>query len=193
MSEEESAVALAHLYETSSAKRFVEKLRPVESSLDGPTLRAVALAISDTSDKLPDHLAGPMSGVVSAFDQAAMHIAVALARLDPSERAPLVRAIIQTTPSLPFASEVLRRSRITSGDDVAEVARALTPSEITELKSVLADRIAQESAAEPLFTSMPRYAPNLYYDWLRGAGREAIECHLNEACHSNVETALAFV
>ena len=134
-----------------------------------------------------------MAGVVSAFGQAAMHIAGALARLDPSERAPLVRTIIQTTPSLPFASEVLRWSRITSGDDVAEEARALTPSEITELESVLADRIAQESAAEPLFISMPRYAPNLYYDWLRGAGREAVESHLDEACHSNVETALAFV
>lgn len=193
MSEEESAAAVAHLYETSSAKRFVEKLRPLESSLDGLTLRAVALAISATSDVLPDPLAGPMSGVVSAFGQAAMHIAVALARLDQSERAPLVRTIIQTTPSIPFASEVLRWSRVTSGDDVAEEARALTPTESTELASVLADRIAQESAAEPLFISMPRYAPHLYYDWLRGAGREAVENHLNEVCHSNVETALAFV
>ena len=193
MTREESAAALASLYESSSAKRFMEKLRPLETSLDGKTVQAAAHAISATSDKLPDPLAGPMSGIVSAFGQAAMHIAVALSRLDPSERAPLVRTIIQTTPFLPFASEVLRWSRITSGDDVAEDARALTPEEITALESALAERIADESATAPLFISMPRYAPTLYYDWLRGTGREAVETHLTEACTANVETSLAFV
>ena len=193
MKNEDAAADLANLYEAATAKRFMEKLRPLESSLDLPTLRAVALAISATSDQLPDPLAGPMAGIVSAFGQAAMHIAVSLARLYPGDRAPLVRTIIQTTPSLPFASEVLRWSRITSGDDVAEEARALTPTEITELESVLAKRIVADSAAEPLFITMPRYAPSLYYDWLRGAGRAAVEAHLTEILRSNVEAAISFV
>lgn len=193
MTEEDAAAALAGLYESSSAKRFMEKLRPLETTLNGATVRAVAQAISATSDKLPDPLAGPMAGIVSAFGQAAMHIAVALSRLDQSERAPLVRAIIQTTPSLPFASEVLRWSRITSGNDVAEEARALTPDDIAGLESALAERIADESATEPLFIAMPRYAPALYYDWLRGAGREAVEAHLTEVCTANVEMSIAFV
>lgn len=193
MSEEEARTALLRLCETSTAKRFMEKLRPLETTLDAATIQAVDRAIGAASDQLPDPLGGPMAGIVSAFGQAARHIAAGLVRLDPGDRAPLVRSIIETAPSLPFASEVLRWSRIVSGDDVTEDARALTPFEIMELESILADRIADEAAAEPLFISMPRYAPALYYGWLRGRGREAVEAHLKEACSAHVANALAFV
>jgi KAP family P-loop domain len=190
---EEAAQNLAILFEKASAKRFIEKIRPLETTFDAETARAVAYAISDTSNKLPDPLAGPMSGIVSAFGQAAMHIANALVRMPSEERLPVVRRIISASPSLPFASEVLRWSRIVSGQDVAEDARALTEDQVSELEVALAERIAEEAGEQPLFISMPRYAPQLYYDWLRGAGRLAVEQHLASAIAGDIEASLALV
>lgn len=193
LSDEEAATALMELYEQANPKRVIEKLRPLEATFDVATSRALAYALASTSTELPDPPTSPMSGVISAFDQAAMHIASMLAYMPFSEPAAVVRHIIDTAPSLPFASEVLRWSRIVSGDDVAPDARALTPEEIVELEVVLGDRVAREAATAPLFVSMPKYAPSLYYDWVRAAGRSVVEQHLTDVCSGDTGNALALV
>jgi hypothetical protein len=193
LSEEDAAVALTGLFEKASPKRVIEKLRPLETTFSYSTSRALACALATTSMVLPDPLTSPMAGISSAFGQAAMHIASMLVHMPSGERAAELRHIIETSASLPFASEVLRWSRIVSGDDLAPDARALTPQEIADLEVVLGERVAEEAAVTPLFKSMPKYSPTLYYDWLRGADRPPVEQHLANVCSGDTENALALV
>ena len=169
---------------------MIEKLRTVEAAFDSPTALAVSSAISDTSNRLPDPQ-GPGPNVDSPFVQAAMHIANTLVRIDAQEREPLLRRIMSTSAVLPFASEVLRWSRVLSGGQVAPQARPLTAEQITTLEGVLATRIAEISEEAPLFVSMPRYAPSLYYEWGRGAGTAMVEQHLRKMCSGNAENCIA--
>lgn len=192
-SEEEAVVALDALFELSTPKRVVEKLRPLEATFDPATSCALVFAIADRSDVIPDLQAGPMSGITSPFGQAAMHIANVVAHMPSDQRPAVLRRIIDSSASLAFASDVLRWSRILSGDDVTPEARSLTPEEITELEVALADRIAVAAGESPFFLSMPRYAPTLYYAWLGGAGRTPVEAHLTALCTDNLENALALV
>jgi hypothetical protein len=192
-SEEEAASALDILFKHSTPKRVVEKLRPLEATFDPATSRALVFAIADRSDVVPDLLAGPMSGFTSPFGQAAMHIANIVTHMPSGKRPAVLRRIIEHSASLPFASDVLHWSRVLSRDDVAPEARSLTPEEITELEVVLADRLATAAAEEPLFLSMPRYAPGLYYAWMRGAGRPSVEDHLTALCTDNPDNALTLV
>jgi hypothetical protein len=192
-SEEEAAGALDTLFKLSTPKRVVEKLRPLEATFDPATSRALVFAIADRSDVIPDLLAGPMSGITSPFGQAAMHIANVVAHMPSDQRPAVLRRIIESSASLAFASDVLRWSRTLSGDDVAPEARSLTPEEIKELESALADRIAVAAGESPFFLSMPRYAPSLYYAWMGGAGRTPVEDHLTALCTGNLENALALV
>jgi hypothetical protein len=180
------------LYKKATPKRVVEKLRALEATFDSTTERAVAHALSRTSDRLPDP---PGSGpnVASPFVQAAMHIANALIQFESGEREPLLRRIITTSPVLPFASEVLRWSRVRSGDQVAPEARPLTADQITSLEGVLAARIAETSEEAPLFVSTPRYAPSLYYEWGRGAGTTVVEEYLREVCSGNAANCIALI
>ncbi len=191
-SEEEAVGALDLLFELSTPKRVVEKLRPLESTFDPATSQALVFAIAARSDVIPDLLAGPMSGITSPFAQAAMHVANVVAHM-PDQRPAVLRRIVESSASLAFASDVLRWSRILSGDDVASEARSLTPDEITELEVDLADRIAVSAGESPFFLSMPRYAPTLYYAWMGGAGRTPVEYHLTVLCTYNLENALALV
>jgi len=191
-SEEEAAGALESLFELSTPKRVVEKLRPLETTFDPATSRALVFAIADRSDVIPDLQAGPMSGITSPFGQAAMHIANVVAHM-PDQRAAVLRRIIESSASLPFASDVLRWSRILSGDDVAPEARSLTPEDVTALEVALGDRIAVVARDSPFFLSMPRYAPTLYNTWMSGAGRTPVEDHLIALCTGNLENALALV
>jgi len=190
---EQIAEALGILYENSSPQRVIQKLRPLETGLDAISAKTLALAVSMQSDRLTDPLTSPMAGIVTSFAQSAMHIASLLRQLQQSDRAPLVRIVIDSSPSLPFASEVLRWSRALSGADVAEEAKVLSASEIADLEVALGERVARDAAAMPLFVSVPRYAPALYYDWLRGAGKSAVEQHLTTACSGNVENCLVLV
>jgi hypothetical protein len=136
---------------------------------------------------------GPMASISSPFTQAAMHIANILRQVGAQDREPLLRTIIDTSPSLPFASEVLRWSRILSGDDVAPDARPLTPTVIAGLEDALSIRISASAAEAPLFHSMTKYAPSLYYDWQRGAGAAVVEQHLQTVCTGNVQNCLALI
>lgn len=189
---EQAAQGLLALYEKASPKRVVKKLRALEATFDSTTERAVASALSGTSDRLPDP-PGPGPNVASPFVQAAMHIANTLIQIKAGEREPLLRRIITTSPVLPFASEVLRWSRVRSGDQVAPEARPLTADQITSLEGVLAARIAETSEEAPLFVSMPRYAPSLYYEWGRGAGTAVVEEYLREVCSGNVGNCIALI
>lgn len=193
LSEESAVLGLKELYEKANPKRVMEKLRPLETTFDSVTARELSYAVSGTGDVIPDPPTSPMSGTTSAFEQAAMHIASMLLSIPTAERATVVRHIIGSSPSLPFASEVLRWSRILSGDDAPLEARALNPEQIAELETVLGERVAMEATAIPLFISMPQYAPKLYFDWLRGAGRPSVEQHLLMACSGNTENSLALV
>ena len=192
-SDEEAADALDTLFELSTPKRVVEKLRPLETTLDSATSRALVFAIADRSDLIPDLLASPMSGFTSPFGQAAMHIANVVTHMPSGERPAVLRRIIEHSASMPFALDVLRWSRVLSGDDVTPEARTLTPAEIMELEVALADRIATAAAEAPFFLSMPRYAPDLYYAWKSGTGRTTVEDHLTALCAGNLENALALV
>jgi hypothetical protein len=191
--EDEAANALDTLFDHSTPKRVVEKFRPLEATFDPATSRALVFAIADRSDVIPDLLAGPMSGITSPFGQAAMHIANVVTHMPSDERSAVLRRIIEHSASLPFASDVLRWSRVLSGDDVAPDARSLTPEKITELQVALAVRIAIAAGESPLFLSTPRYAPGLYYAWMVGAGRPAVEDHLTALCTGDLENALALV
>jgi|SRR5579862_373217 len=191
--EDPVAEGLVALYEKATSQRVIEKLRRVETTVDAPTARAVAIAIADTSDRLPDPPTGPMASFSSPFTQAAMHISNILRQAGAQDREPLLRRIIETSPSLPFASEVLRWSRILSGDDVAPDARPLTQTEIAGLEGALSIRIAASAVDAPLFHSTPKYAPSLYYDWQRGAGATVVEQHLQTVCTGNVENCLALI
>jgi hypothetical protein len=122
-----------------------------------------------------------------------MHIANILRQMGAQDREPLLQGIISVGPSLPFADEVLRWSRILCGDDVAPDARPLSAEDITGLEATLSARIAASAAETPLFLSMPRHAPSLYYEWLHGAGKTAVEQHLSEVCSADVGNCLALV
>ena len=192
-SAEEAAGALDTLFELSTPKRVVEKLRPLETTFDTSTSRALVFAIADRSDVIPDLLAEPMSEITSPFSQAAMHAASVVAHMPSDERACVLHHIVKNSASLPFAADVLRWSKVLSGDDVAPEARSLTHEKITELEKALADRIAIVAEKTPFFLSMPQYAPNLYFAWMSGAGRTPVEHHLTELCTGNLENALALV
>jgi len=191
--DEENAEALRALFEKASAKRVVDKLRPLETTFDAQTAEAVAAALTRLSKIIPDPLMGPTATYSSPFPQAAMHIANILGRIDAVDREPLVRRIITSSPSLPFAGEVLRWSTAVSGDKAPPEARPLTPTDISGLEGALGERIAKEADEAPLFISMPKYAPNLYYDWRRGAGSAAVEDHLRSACAGNAENCVALL
>lgn len=192
-SEEEAAGALDTLFELSTPKRVVEKLRPLEATFDPETSRALVFAIADRSDVIPDLPAGPMSDFATPFEQAALHIAHVVAHMPSDQRPAVLRRIIESSASLAFAPCVLRWSTILSGDNVAPEARSLTLEEIHELESALADRIAVAAGESPFFLSMPRYAPSLYNAWMGGAGRTPVEDHLTALCAGNLENALSLV
>lgn len=191
--DDENAEAVRALFDKASAKRVIEKLRPLETTFDAHTASTVAAALSRVSDIIPDPIMGPMASFSSPFTQAAMHIANILGRMGVADREPLVRQIVTSSPSLPFASEVLRWSIALSGDKAPPEARPLTSSDISGLERALAGRIAKEAEGGPLFISMPKYAPNLYYDWKRGAGADAVEEHLRSACSGNADNCLALL
>jgi hypothetical protein len=190
--DEQAAQGLLALYEKATPKRVVEKLRTLEATFDSTTSRAVASALSGISDRLPDP-PGPGPNVASPSVQAAMHIANTLIQIEAGEREPLLRQIITTSPVLPFASEVLRWSRVRSGDQVTREARPLTAGQITNLEGVLAARIAVASKEAPLFVSMPQYAPSLYYEWSRDAGTAVVEEYLREVCSGNAANCIALI
>jgi hypothetical protein len=191
--EEEVAEALGSLYDKSTPQRVIQKLRALETSFDATSARTLVLALAKRSDMLPDPPMSPMAGIATAFLQAAMHVASLLRQMPQGDGAAVIRSVIESSPSLPFASEVLRWSHILSGKDVADEAKALSESEIADLEVALGERVARDAAVVPLFISMPRYAPTLYYDWVRGADKTVVEQHLVSLCSNNVENGLALV
>jgi hypothetical protein len=183
---------LRELINSSSAERVVQKLRGIEKTLDAPSAYALALAVSAASDLLPDQETNPLVGVMPPFTQAAMHVASMLLQLPSTERRGVVEKVIESTPSLPFASEVLRWAYALSGDDIVVEERALSTEDIESLQRSLAKRVSEAAAETPLFLTMPRYAPSLYFDWWRG-DKDAVRKHLTEACGGNFDNSLVLV
>lgn len=190
---EDTARALGTLYTLAAPPLVIQKLRQLETALNAPAARALAVALADTSATLPEPQRDLSSGVSGPFVQAAMLTAQLLRVIPSLERDALVGEIVASTPSLPFASEVLRWARAISGKELPEEARALSSDQLDDLEVALAERVARDAEVAPFLVSMPRHAASLYYDWLRGAGKAPVQQHLVAVCSGRPQNCLALM
>jgi hypothetical protein len=122
----------------------------------------LALAISGIGDILPDPPA--LFDFQNPRPQAAMLIAALIRRLSsPVDRRTLAENILSTAQPILFAADCLRWLRTT--DEERPDPRAFSETEKRDVGLILATRIADIAATDPILVSFKKDAPGLFYLW----------------------------
>ncbi len=174
------------------AKRVIEKLRIIETSISEIPAEIIALSLAKFGRLLPNpqsmfHFADPPS-------QAAILISHLLRRIaDRTVRISVARQIVGVADPIWFGAECFRWLYTTDKPE-GQDKNTLSAAEHADLRKTLVERIkvyAEDGA--PLFDIGCQQEDSLLYEWRRAEGREAVQSHLIRVFSSDTSQVAKFL
>ena len=165
-----------HLIEA-KARRVIEKLRSIESTVDPAAVETLALGIARLGKNIPNPPS--LFGFAEPPAQAAILISHLLRRIvDRAERIAAAKRVIEVADPLWFGAECLRWLHVTDKHE-EQGSNTLTREEVADVRRLLVERIKiQAGAGDPLFDPERREEHSLLFEWWRAEGREPVQSHL---------------
>jgi hypothetical protein len=159
------------------ARRFIEKLRAIETTLDPASAKVLAVIIAKLAKNIPNPSA--LFSFAEPPSQAAILISHLLSRVpDRTERLSSAKQVIQVADPLWFGAECVRWLYVTDKPEKQD-SNALTQQETMEVRKVLVERIkARAAAGDPLFDPDLPQEESLLFEWWRAEGRGPVQAHL---------------
>ena len=159
------------------ARRVIEKLRAIESTIDPNAAEILAVIIATLGKNIPNPPA--LFDFAEPPSQAAILISHLLRRIpDRSRRIGAAKRVMGTADPLWFGVECIRWLYVTDKPEKQD-SNTLTGIEISEVRRVLVDRIKSYAAAgAPLFNPDVSQEKSLLFEWWRAEGRDPVQHHL---------------
>lgn len=174
------------------AKRVIEKLRSIETSISEMPAEIIALSLAKFGRLLPN----PQSMFLFADppSQAAILISHLLRRIaDRTVRISVARQIVGVADPIWFAAECFRWFYVTDKPE-SQDKNTLSASEHADIRKTLVERIilyAKNGA--PLFDIGCQQEDHLLYEWRRAEGREVVQNHLIRVFSSDTSQVAKFL
>jgi len=186
----EIGVRLREFATRGAAPQLIHKLRRIEGTIDAPTARKLAVAVTRSGAIFPKEKGA--FAFTSTFNQAAILTIKFCRQIPPGpDREDLARRIIKEAEPLPFALECLRWLR--AGKDEPETERTIPASVEEELGKILMARIRDAAAKEPPYLEFPDGAPALLWIWNKNGSQTEVGTYLSERFKKNPKETQKFL
>lgn len=158
------------------ARRLIEKLRAIETTVDPNAAQMLAINIVRLGQNVPNP---PELFSTGPASQAAILISHLLSRIpDRAKRTIVAKDVVQAANPLWFGAECVRWLYVTDKPEKQD-SNILTEAEISEVRQVLVDRIKSRSATgSALFDPDIPQEKSLLFEWWRTEGRDPVQAHL---------------
>ena len=188
LSVEHVADRLRELSTSRNVETMLYKLRLKEDKLDAPRARRLASAVSMIGDTFPDPLA--LFSFTNPFHQAAILVAQLVKSLPAEERVAVLTDLVRDAKPLSFAAKCFHS--VLTAENQAEVG-ALTEAEEQQVGQILAVRIENEAAGEPLYHADSRHAYLLLHLWSRYGTGLGIAGYLTNSFSESPNNVIEFL